>query len=67
VVFDSARGPESVPFRPFLERGPARSLPYRIPDQWGPKFLVIQNRSGAALSVSALSFPLEWLSARGSA
>ncbi len=66
MVFDFSRGLGSVPSHPFLARGPARSLLYKIPGLQVPRFLVIQSRSGAALSVSALSFHPAWLSVGGS-
>ncbi len=66
MVFDFSRGPGSVPSLPFLMRGPARSLLYRIPGLRIPRFQVTQSRSGVALSVSALSFHLAWLPVGGS-
>jgi hypothetical protein len=41
-------------------------LLYKIPGLRVPRFLVTQSRSGAALSVSALSFHPVWLPVGGS-
>jgi hypothetical protein len=66
VVFDFSRGPGSVSSHPFLMRRLARSLLYRILGLRVLKFLMTQSRSGAAQSVSALSFHPAWMSVGGS-
>ncbi len=65
-MFDFSRGPGSVSSHPFLVKGLARSLLYKIPGLQVLKFLVTQSRSGAAQSVSALSFHSAWMLVGGS-
>ncbi len=66
MVFDFSRGPGFVPSHPFLLRGSAKSLLYRITGLRVLKFLETQSRSGATQSVSALSFHSAWMSVGGS-
>ncbi len=65
MVFGSSRGPGSVSSPPFPMRELAKLLLYRIPGPQVLRFLVTQNRSGAAPSESALSFRLAWMSVGG--
>ncbi len=66
MVFDFSRVPGSVFAHPFLVRGLAISLLYRIPGLLVLRFLVTQSRSGVAQSVFVLSFHPAWMSVGGS-
>ncbi len=66
MVFDFSRGLGSVSSHPFFVRGLVISLLYKIPSLRVLKFLVTQSRSGAAQSVSTLSFHSAWMSVGGS-
>ncbi len=65
MVFDFSRVLGFVFAHPFLMRGLARSLLYRIPGLRVLRFLVTQSRSGVAQSVFVLSFHPPWMSVGG--
>ncbi len=66
MVFNFLHVLGSVFTHPFLVRGLARSLLYKIIGLRVLRFLVTQSRSGVAQSVFVLSFHPAWMSVGGS-
>jgi len=66
VVFGFSHVLGFVFAHPFLVRGLARSLLYRIPSLRELRFLVTQSKSDVIQSVFDLSFPPAWMLVGGS-